>query len=52
MAAIGLVDGSPEPSRRPVAGGSGTAAPAAVAARAGAGPAQASWMTSSPLRNR
>src|ERR1700733_63165 len=42
---------SPAPSLRPSAGGRSTGEPASVAPRAGAGPAQASTSTSSPLRN-
>ncbi|HYQ33040.1 MAG TPA: DNA gyrase subunit A, partial [Lapillicoccus sp.] len=44
--------GVPEPSRRPLAGGSSTATPLAAAARAGVPPAQARTRVSSPLRNR
>jgi hypothetical protein len=43
---------SPEPSRRPTGGGSSTGVPAAVAPRAGPGPAQASTSMSSPRRKR
>src|ERR1035441_1627587 len=43
---------TPEPSRRPSGGGSGTGGPASVAPRAGRGPAQASTRASSPFRSR
>src|SRR6188472_2873336 len=51
-AASGCDPGTPDPSRRPFAGGRSTAAPLDAAARAGPGPAHANTRVSSPLRKR
>jgi hypothetical protein len=49
---MGAPGGDPAASRRSSIAGNATGAPAELAARAGAGPAQATVMVSSPERKR